>query len=106
MRISGEIEFERPERRWAKRHAARAPAGFRERGRSRTAVEVVDLSTHGCRIEVSGPLVTGQRTWISLPTLQGWEARIVWAEGGVAGLDFVQPLHPAVADLIVRRSAA
>ena len=40
-----------PERRRVPRAALRLNATIREPGRSRAGVKVIDISTHGCRIE-------------------------------------------------------
>jgi hypothetical protein len=62
------------------------------------AVVVVDLSTHGCGIEVAGHCEVGARVWLKLPGLESWSSRIAWAEGSRAGLSFDRPLHQAVVD--------
>ena len=92
------------EQRKAKRAAAKTSAAFRPRGRSRVGVALVDLSPLGCRIEVETSIIVGSYAWIILPTLESWYTRVAWVEGGTAGLDFDQPLHPAVTDMIVRRA--
>lgn len=61
-------------------------------------VIVVDLSTHGCGIEVAGHCEVGARVWLRLPGLESWASRIAWAEGSRAGLSFDRPLHQAVVD--------
>jgi hypothetical protein len=64
--------------------------------RPSTDVTVVDLSEGGCGIESSAWLEAGARVWLKLPGLQSWPARVAWADGVRAGLEFDQPLHPAV----------
>ena len=64
-------------------------------------VIVVDLSTHGCGIEVAGHCEVGARVWIKLPGLESWPSRIMWAEGTRVGLSFDRPLHQAVVDRYV-----
>jgi hypothetical protein len=100
MRLPGNLETEFNERR-AERVATDLPAGVRERGRSGIAIEVVDFSTHGCRIEFAGELIVGTHAWLKLPQLESWHARVAWMSDGQAGLDFVRPLHPAVADRVI-----
>jgi hypothetical protein len=103
MRIAGNLETASPrQQRRAERHATDISAGVRERGRSRLEIDVVDLSTHGCKIEFRGVLIVGAHAWLTLPTLESWSARIAWMEEGKAGLDFTRPLHPAVADRLIR----
>lgn len=102
MRIAGNLETlgEFHERR-AERFTTDIAAGVRERGRSRIDIEVVDLSTHGCRIEYKGMLVVGAQAWLTLPGLEGWSARVAWMKEREAGLDFLRPLHPAVAARVI-----
>ena len=92
------------ERRWEKRRPTVTGAVFRERGRTRTEVEVLDLSRLGCRVRLSDPLVLGKDAWITLPSLQSWYCSLAWIDGSEAGLEFAEPLHPAVADTVVQRA--
>jgi hypothetical protein len=39
-----------------------------------------------------------------VPTLESWYAKVAWREGDTWGLDFVDPFHPAVADMVIRRA--
>ena len=91
-----------------RRATARTPllveAEFRPRGQRRYCVAVENLSARGCQIARAAPLQPGCYAWIMLPTLESWYARVAWSKSGSAGLDFAQPLHPAVTDMIVRRA--
>lgn len=80
-------------------------AQFRPRWRRRFPVEVDNLSTQGCRITGPGQLVVGTYSWIVLPTLESRYARVAWCNGAAAGLDFTDPLHRAVAEMIVEQAA-
>ena len=102
MRIAGNLETasEFRERR-AERFPAEISAGVRERGRSGIPIEVIDLSTHGCRIEYKGALIVGAHAWLTLPNLESRHARVAWMIEGEAGLDFVEPLHPIVAQSLL-----
>jgi hypothetical protein len=70
--------------------------------RPSSPIVVVDLSTHGCGIELPSHVEKGARVWLKLPGLESWPARVVWAETGRAGLLFDRPLH----DSVVARYAA
>src|SRR5580765_3598511 len=48
-----------PERRRARRYGLRLSAVVRERGRGRIPIRVIDISTNGCRIELSCGLLVG-----------------------------------------------
>ena len=70
---------DQPERRRAPRAGLRLSATIREPGRSRVGVRVIDISTHGCRIEAqSGASVDA---WVLL---------------SIAGLEFATPLAEPV----------
>lgn len=97
MRIAAGLMPAIKHRRVAERISTNISAGFRERGRTGFAVNVVDLSTHGCKIEFAGSIVIGSHAWLKLPNLESWYTKVAWLEEGQAGLDFVRPLHPAVA---------
>lgn len=80
------------------RLALSLPATAREQGRSRFAVRIVDMSTHGCRIEVPIGLVADANLWLSVAGLAAIESRIVWHKGNFAGLEFNPPMSEAVLD--------
>jgi hypothetical protein len=99
MEDRGEVE-----RRCAKRRTAIVPARFRERGRSRFDAVVTDLSYRGCRIRMNDSVISGERAWLTLPSLQSWHCSVVWRHNGEAGLVFTDALHQAVADLVIARA--
>jgi hypothetical protein len=92
------------DRRWMARTQVNVAAAFRPRGRGRYAVTVDQLSPIGCRIAQAGCLSVGTYAWITFASLEGWYARVAWGDGDVAGLDFAQPMHAAVARMIIERS--
>ena len=94
------------DRRWTARTRLQMSAQLRLRGRRRGPVELSDFSSHGCRIRNSGTIAVGNYAWLMLPTLESWYARIAWCDGAAAGLDFAEPLHRAVADMLIQRSPA
>ena len=92
------------DRRWVGRVACRTSAAFRERQRTRFGVEIVNLSTHGCAARSAVPPTAGAYGWIILPTLESWYANVAWCNGNLFGLDFSEPLHRAVVEMINHRS--
>jgi hypothetical protein len=89
------------DRRRAPRAALRLNATIREPGRSRTQVRVIDMSTHGCRIEAtSGPSVD---TWVllSIGGLDTQYCRVVWQVHEFAGLEFAAPISEAVLERLM-----
>jgi hypothetical protein len=85
------------ERRFRPRRRVGALAFFRERGRSRWQAQVTDLSSLGCRLEMSTPVVDGELSWVTLPGLEPWSCSVVWRADNQIGLAFDRPLHQAVA---------
>jgi hypothetical protein len=89
------------DRRRAPRAALRLSATIREPGRSRTQVRVIDMSTHGCRIEAtSGPSAD---TWVllSIGGLDTQYCRVVWQVHEFAGLEFAAPISDAVLERLM-----
>lgn len=99
------ISFDRPDvwlepaswvnRRQLERVDLGLPAILNRPNQYRSKVVLADISTHGCRVDAGG-LRLGDRVWIHLPTLEAVCAHVAWATPEEAGLEFRQPLHPAV----------
>lgn len=79
-------------------------AGLRQRGATGVAVRVLDLSTHGFRAATHLELLEGTDVWLRLPGLEPYHATVAWSEGHFVGCAFERPLHPAVVEMIVRKS--
>jgi hypothetical protein len=108
--ISGELSTaglaaaDKPTERNSTRVPVEFGAGLRQRGGSGVSVHIMDLSTHGFRIETHLDLHEGQQIWLRLPGLESSSATVRWVRGYVAGCAFDQPLHPAVLELVVARA--
>jgi hypothetical protein len=108
--LSGEISLGRDRSeeavnsRVSKRIQTEIDAGLRQRGASGVSVEVTDLSTHGFRASTHLELEKGADVWLRLPGLEACHAKVAWAKGNLIGCAFERPLHPAVLDMILRRS--
>ena len=89
----------------ATRVAVELDAGLRQRGAAAVGVDILDLSTHGFRVETHLDLDVGSPIWLRLPGLEASLAQVMWREGNLVGCAFDRPLHPAVLDLIVRRAS-
>ncbi len=89
------------------RGAARAPvkarARFREAGRNPFDVELHDLSSTGFRMVTFSRPHIGSSIWVTLPGLHTLEAVIRRGHNNEFGCEFVEPLHPAVAEYMQRR---
>jgi hypothetical protein len=90
--------------RAAERVSVEVGAGLRQRGASGVSVQVLDLSTLGFRAATHLELPVGTDVWLRLPGLEPYHATVAWSKGHFVGCSFERPLHPAVLDMIVRRS--
>lgn len=95
-RPEGELE-----RRRAPRAALRLSATIREPGRSRVGVRIIDMSTHGCRIEASSGAPAEAWVLLSVAGLESQYCRIVWRAHEFAGLEFASPIAEAVLDRLL-----
>ena len=110
--LSGEISLARDKapaaanNRASKRIETEIDAGLRQRGASGVSVEVTDLSTHGFRASTHLVLEKGADVWLRLPGLESCHAKVAWTKGNLIGCAFERPLHPAVLDMILRRTSS
>ncbi len=69
-------------------------------------VNVEDLSITGFRVDSIYRIGVGVTVFLSIPTFSALEAIVVWTAKSGYGCKFIQPLHPAVFDMISRRFGA
>ena len=94
----------RPKSRKAERVPLTISAGLRQRGAATVTVRILDLSTHGFRIDTHLSMQVGTQIWLRLPGLESAPAHVAWVQGHSAGCAFDRPLHPAVLEMLVKRS--
>lgn len=79
-----------------RRRAPRAPVSLDVKvgrgGLDRALCRVVDLSTHGAKVETFSALRRDSIIWLTLPHVGHWAARVAWATDFEAGLEFQIPL--------------
>lgn len=90
-----------PERRKAPRTALRLSATIREPGRSRTTARVIDISTHGCRIEANLSASEDSYLLLSIAGLETQYCRVVWNCHEFVGIEFAAPLADAVLERLL-----
>jgi hypothetical protein len=90
------------ERRRAPRAGLRLSATIREPGRSRVGVKVIDISTHGCRIEATSGANADTWVLLGISGLETQYCRVVWRAHEFAGLEFATPLNEAVFDRLLQ----
>ena len=89
------------ERRRVERLALRLTATMRDGTKSRVQARVIDMSTHGCRIECSSTVDDDSWVWLSIAGLETQFCRVVWHCGEFIGLEFEKPLAEAVFDRLL-----
>lgn len=95
------------------RHERRARAGdrklidatvlLRRSAHSGYLVKVFDVSPSGCRCEFIERPNIGERVWIKFDRLEALESEVRWLKDTNAGVRFMNPIHPAVFDLLLQR---
>jgi PilZ domain len=99
MRVSAELVDSPREQRRAERRSTGIRSSMRARGSiGSLPVQVVDISTAGCRIEVKPAPYQGSTVWLKLPGLEAWCGSVAWVGNDCVGVEFSQPLHSAVVD--------
>lgn len=91
-----------PERRRAPRTALRLAATIRQPGRGRIAARILDISTHGCRIEATTSAAAGTWVLLSVAGLETQYCRIAWHCQEFSGLEFATPLAEPVLERLLQ----
>jgi hypothetical protein len=89
------------DRRRVQRLALRLNATMRDGTKSRVKVRVIDMSTHGCRIECSATVEDDSWVWLSIAGLENQFCRVVWHCQEFIGLEFEKPLSEPVFDRLL-----
>ena len=91
-----------PDRRRASRTALRLTATMREANRSKVEARLIDISTHGCRVEAISSASPDSWLWLSIAGLETQYCRVVWHCDEFVGLEFETPLAEAVLDRLLQ----
>jgi len=89
------------ERRRAARTALHLNATMREGSRKATA-RVIDMSTHGCRVECSCVVTDNSQVWLAIDGLQSQRCRVAWHCEEFIGLEFETPISEAVFERLLQ----
>jgi hypothetical protein len=94
------------ERRRANRTALRLNATVRDGRQTKTKVKarVIDMSTHGCRIECSQVVSDDSWIWLNIAGLESQYCRVVWHCQEFVGLEFATPLSEVVFERLLEGS--
>ncbi|MGN6848159.1 MAG: PilZ domain-containing protein [Sphingomicrobium sp.] len=91
-----------PDRRRVARTALRLAATMRDGSRSKVAARVIDMSTHGCRIECTTMVEDDSWVWLNIAGLESQYSRVVWHCNEFIGLEFEKPLAEAVFERLLQ----
>ena len=93
------------ERRRDERLSLDADVEFRRKREAHCTVRMQDLTPHGCKIAPPERVDAGEMVWVQLPSLHSIVSRVKWTTGWQSGVEFEQPMHPAVFDMLAARLA-
>lgn len=93
-------------RRRNRRVAVSDEVGIRRIGSFNFHAKMHDVSVGGCRVELIESYEVGDHVVARLPKLEPLGARVCWAKGTTAGIEFLNGMHPAVFDSLLMRLAA
>lgn len=89
--------------RRAERVTLRADIEFRRTGEHRWRVDILDFSPEGCRVDLPVRVVVDDNVWISLPGIESIQGTVCWVKEWQAGIEFANPLYPAVFEMLRSR---
>ena len=76
---------------------------LRRPGQHSYRVKVFDVSLHGCKGEFVERPKLDEHVWVKFEGLEALEAVVCWIRGFEVGLEFENPIHPAVFDMLVSK---
>ena len=89
--------------RKAERIPLQVDIDFRRTGEHRWKVNIVDLSLQGCRVELPVRVKVDDTIWVTFPGLEAIQGKVCWVDEWIAGIEFKNPLHSAVFDMVEQR---
>ena len=92
--------------RQAERMSSTAEVSLRRLGKLNYRVQVFDVSSNGCKVELVDKPRLDEHVLVKFDGLESLEAEVCWIDGTTAGLRFEKPIHPAVFDLLLQRLGA
>jgi hypothetical protein len=95
----GDCDSETPSRRRVERQELSTGAAVRNVFGVKTTGRVIDVSQHGCQIELrSGYLREGQFVSIRIGGLEPWVGIVRWGDLKSYGIEFSHPLYAPIVD--------
>ena len=87
------------------RAALSLAATVREEGGGEAPAQLIDISTHGCRIQCSSAAAADSWLWLDVAGLETQHCRVAWRCEEFAGLEFEQPVAAAVLEGLLQDQA-
>jgi hypothetical protein len=100
---SGPESFRALHQRRSERIAVNAEVALRRSSQLNYRVRAYDASPYGCRLEFVERPELDERVWVKFDGLTAIEGLVCWIDGFVVGIEFAQPIYPAVFDALVPR---
>lgn len=91
------------ERRRCRRTSLTSDVMIRRVGGFNLTLQMRDISTGGCKVDLVDPYEVGDPAITRLPQLEPLGSRICWVNGAAAGVQFLTTLHPAVFNALLER---
>ena len=89
------------------RRELNADAVVRSSSQGRVGGHVIDISENGCKLELEvDRMLPEQRLMIKLPSLETQAGVVRWVSGRIVGVEFHEPLHPAVVEHLSQKRYA
>jgi hypothetical protein len=85
------------------RVSLQAEVVMRRPGLNSYAVNVLDLSRHGCKIEFADRPNLEETVWLRFSGLESILGITCWVENNRAGIEFESPMHSAVFESLLNR---
>ena len=85
------------------RMAVNAEVALRRSGQLNYRVRVFDASPSGCKLEFVERPELDERVWVKFDGLDAIEGIVCWVEGHQAGVQFANPMYPAVFEMLLPR---
>ena len=76
---------------------------LRRAGQRNYRVSISDVSPHGCKAEFVERPEFDEHVWVKFEGLEALEAIVCWVRGFEVGLEFENPIHPAVFGMLVSK---
>lgn len=102
MNLYSDGPSQRAEQRRRRRSPLNIGVMIDEPARAATVLRLIDFTGLGCRVAGTLQGIADSRVWITLPELPSMPARICWHAQRSTGIEFECPLHPVVANRLLR----